>query len=117
MKVVPVRGAYLVLPDEVYVFKDRFCTCRKKDCPHVEAVIEYRKKGGRKAMEDDVYEIYETCPICGEKITPDHNPRCKDLFDNAKVAGWFRRDEGKIWSFYGLPREQWGNASDDNKSR
>ena len=115
MEVIPVKGAYLVLPDRVYVFKDKSCTCSKTSCNHVQAVVEYRRDGGKKAVEDDVYEIYDACPICGEKRSLDHNPRCWILFNGAKVAAWYMQDEGKIWSYYNLTREEWfDNASDSN---
>jgi len=71
MDKVETRGEYyyVMLENDVRIHKvgkNKACCCGNTACLAIEAVREYLKAGGERAVDPP------TCPICGDAIIPDH---------------------------------------------
>ena len=123
-------GFYLVIQQngdtELFlVDKNKICSCNWETCGHVPAVRQYLKNGNEPAPPT-VENIHKymwdrgECPICGEDTSPIRTGMMwKCTADSSHY--WMWRGElggakkfltspgvcGKIWSAYGLTREEW----------
>ena len=90
-KVTPMAGYYTVVypsyvrPGTHLVRKDRTCMCELgKDCPAVQAVVDFLKNGGSRAADVPVQQLIpDVCPICGGVVN--FEPR---LCSKVRGAGW-----------------------------
>lgn len=125
--VIPQNGYYLVTVVNnsgvhVYtVYRDKTCTCGRRNCEHVRAVREYLRNGGTRAGEPT--PLITSCPICGAPVTrkrhwPRHWWACTE--DPAHYFRWrgevggireFLTDPNHpskhIQAFYEPGREEW----------